>query len=543
MNRSAALDPSEETLIDRLLAEQRSLTVVERFAQKHAHVDYHLHEKFYRELIPLSKPAPGQQYAFQVNLDTCTGCKACVSACHSLNGLEEHETWRDVGLIVGHENGAAYQQTVTSACHHCAEPGCLEGCPVAAYEKEADTGIVRHLDDQCIGCQYCTMKCPYEVPKYSERLGIVRKCDMCHDRLAVGEAPACVQACPHEAIQITLVDIATVRAESTPGSQMLPGAYDSSYTLPTTRYISERPIPASSHSPRSHKVHLEHAHAPLIVMLVLTQMAVGIYVIETLLGLLDFVSFQKSAPYLSAFAFLVLNAGLGAATLHLGRPLGAWRFFLGLRTSWMSREILAFSILAGAASLTAPLAWFFPATPWPLALVGVTALLGLGSVYTSAMIYIDTHRTFWAPLYSHVKFYGATLLLGLAATSALASWIGFFTSAPLSPLAPIAAGGTTILAALLLGLEFIQYRTARRDFDHPIHQTAQTIHRLLPWMFPARSALLAGLIVAALFTIGDVAHFPALWMTVILGLSLLSVALERYTFFAAVIPYRMPGGV
>jgi Fe-S-cluster-containing dehydrogenase component len=41
------------------------------------------------------------------------------------------------------------------------------------------------------------MKCPYDVPKYSERLGIVRKCDLCHDRLVAGEAPACVQACPH----------------------------------------------------------------------------------------------------------------------------------------------------------------------------------------------------------------------------------------------------------------------------------------------------------------------------------------------------------
>ena len=70
----------------------------------------------------------------------------------------------------------------------------MHGCPVGAYEKDALTGIVRHLDDQCIGCRYCMLTCPYEVPQYSVRKGIVRKCDMCADRLAESEAPACVQA-------------------------------------------------------------------------------------------------------------------------------------------------------------------------------------------------------------------------------------------------------------------------------------------------------------------------------------------------------------
>ena len=79
-------------------------------------------------------------------------------------------------------------------------------CPVNAYEKDPVTGIVKHLDDQCFGCQYCTMACPYDVPKYHPGKGIVRKCDMCSSRLAVGEPPACVQACPHQAISIRVVD-------------------------------------------------------------------------------------------------------------------------------------------------------------------------------------------------------------------------------------------------------------------------------------------------------------------------------------------------
>ena len=52
----------------------------------------------YRSLIPLTKPGAGEQYAFEVSLDRCTGCKACVSACHSLNGLDDHEAWLDTAL-------------------------------------------------------------------------------------------------------------------------------------------------------------------------------------------------------------------------------------------------------------------------------------------------------------------------------------------------------------------------------------------------------------------------------------------------------------
>src|SRR5688572_17984666 len=96
-------------LVTQLLNEQQSFTAVERFS------DWHVggngrngHESCatdlaarYRSLLPATPPAPGQQYAFEVDLDRCSGCKACVVACHTLNGLDENETWRDVGLLVG----------------------------------------------------------------------------------------------------------------------------------------------------------------------------------------------------------------------------------------------------------------------------------------------------------------------------------------------------------------------------------------------------------------------------------------------------------
>ncbi|MCH2110033.1 MAG: 4Fe-4S dicluster domain-containing protein, partial [Polyangiaceae bacterium] len=231
-------------VIQELLHHQQDLSAVEQFSQLHdeGFSDSEAQDGIYESLIPLTKPGPGQQYGFAVDLDACTGCKACVVGCNKLNGLDEDEAWRSVGLIHGGSAELPLQQTVTTACHHCLDPACMNGCPVGAYEKSEETGIVKHLDDQCIGCQYCTLTCPYEVPQYNRRLGIVRKCDMCADRLAEGEEPACVQSCPNGAISIKLVDAEEVLAEAQ-GDAFLPGAPSPGITAPTTAYATERNLP------------------------------------------------------------------------------------------------------------------------------------------------------------------------------------------------------------------------------------------------------------------------------------------------------------
>lgn len=519
--------PREINLIDQLISEQQTLTAVERFARRHDEGSVPAQARYYQDLIPLSKPAPGQQYAFAVDLDACTGCKACVSACHSLNGLEEHETWRDVGLLVGERtNGAPYQQTVTTACHHCAEPACLEGCPVMAYEKDADTGIVRHLDDQCIGCQYCTLKCPYGVPKYSERLGIVRKCDMCHERLAVGEAPACVQACPHGAITIRFIDLAEVSAAATPGSEMVPGAFDSSYTKPTTTYTTSKPRPANAHAADAHHLRLEHAHWPLLIMLVLSQASVGLFVVAAL-------SPAAAFPLVAA-AFGLLNAGLFAAVFHLGRPLGAWRFFLGLRTSWMSREILAFSAMATAGAPAVGAAFLFPGTPLALAPIAATAFLGLVAVFTSAMIYIDTHRALWSPAATFGRFYGTTLLLGAAGAAVVFGWIHHDTAFAIALIASMA-----VHTALFAG-ETASFLAASKNPIAPTHFSAMTLQRLAPWLVPARAAFFpASMVLSALALSGFGLGFAALAFVTTAA----AAFLERCEFFVSVRAPHMPGGI
>jgi Fe-S-cluster-containing dehydrogenase component/DMSO reductase anchor subunit len=383
--------PSLRSFLDQLLAEQQRLqTPAARFAASHSSLQAG-HASRVTDLIPLSAPAPGEHYAFEVDLDACSGCKACVAGCHSLNGLDEEEMWRDVGLVLGGDTTHPFQQTITSACHHCEDPACMNGCPVLAYEKDPVTGIVRHLDDQCIGCSYCILKCPYDVPKISKRLGIVRKCDMCQGRLAAGEAPACVQACPTHAIKITKVASAapagSIATEAPP--TFLPVFPDASITRPTTRYVSKRPLPTNLRAADADLLRPQPPHWPLVIMLVLTQASVGSLLAHLI----------SAPPNALRYAAITGVFGIAASVAHLGQPLRAWRVFLGLRRSWLSREAVLFGAYLPAL-LVAALLPLLSVDYGVLKLAApVAGTIGAASVICSMMIYIDTRRRFWrAPL-------------------------------------------------------------------------------------------------------------------------------------------------
>jgi formate dehydrogenase iron-sulfur subunit len=391
------------TPIDEYLAEQADLSAVERFARVHEAETLPSAARYYRQLLPAAPPGPGQQYGFEVDLDACTGCKACVTACHSLNGLDDDESWRSVGLLHGGAVEAPTQQTVTTACHHCVDPACLSGCPVDAYEKDPITGIVSHLDDQCIGCAYCTLTCPYEVPRFNPSRGIVRKCDMCRGRLAEGEAPACVQACPNGAIRIAVVDTAAVVATAA-SSTLVPGAPPSSITAPTTVYRTTRVGADDLRAADHFAVRPGQAHTPLAVMLVLTQLSVGAFVAGLVLP-----GGSSRFDTVTALAFGLL--ALGASVLHLGRPLYCFRAVIGLRHSWLSREIVAF----GAFATTAGLYAVIPSTVFGAS----AAVFGVAGVACSVMIYAVTHRTWWRARIIGPKFVLTATVCGAATVGAV----------------------------------------------------------------------------------------------------------------------------
>eukprot|EP00913_Durusdinium_trenchii_P010914 g10243.t1 len=535
-------------LIRHLLDEQRSLSAVEQFSEHIAHgPEIAEPGSRYTHLMPATPPGGGQQYAFHVDLDRCSGCKACVTACHSLNGLDDSETWRDVGLLVGGTNSNPVMQHVTTACHHCLEPACQTACPVDAYEKDPVTGIVKHLDDQCFGCQYCTLACPYDVPKYHKQKGIVRKCDMCSDRLAVGEAPACVQSCPHEAISIEVVNVEKV-LEDSEAVPFLPGTPEPDITYPTTTFSTRRQFPRNLLPADYYSLRPQHAHWPLIVMLVLTQLSVGAFAAGLLLEFVLDASLAASMRpvHVSSALFFGLLA-LSASVLHLGRPQFAYRAIIGLKHSWLSREILAFGVFAALACAYAL------SSLWGLEIQGVlvygVVASGIVGVLCSVMIYAFTQRAFWSIGHAGVKFLLTSAILGAAATWLTVLILGLWETESLSQQLVGAAGMRLANALICLTAAKLLYEAA--IFRHLLKRRSTALKRTARLMAGelsnatcARFACgLLGGIVMPLFVIGrtsaDVVSSgsdPILPIVVamLFVACLAGELLERFLFFAAV---------
>ncbi len=544
-------------LIALLLKEQQTLTAVDQFAKKYDAQSLPAQSRYYADLIPSAVPQSGEQYAFEVDLDRCSGCKACVSACHSLNGLDENETWRDVGLLIGGSTQEPIYQHVTTACHHCLEPACMEACPVNAYEKDPLTGIVRHLDDQCFGCQYCTLACPYDVPKYQSHKGIVRKCDMCSQRLSDGEAPACVQACPHQAIAIEIVNQERVIADSEI-NQFLPGAPDPQHTFPTTTYKSAKPFPRNTLPADYYSASPQHAHLPLVIMLVLTQLSVGAFLTGSALEY--FLSAETTAVMTRLYATSGLFFGLvalGASTLHLGRPMYAFRGILGLKHSWLSREILAFGAFAGTAMIYAMLTWVsasaFPELKaWqPLAgrFVGIVGAVG---IFCSIMIYVFTKREFWSFESTTVKFSLTAVLLGIASTWLTIFILNFTDNSPesnllISQAGPILSKALIVTSIIKLSFEASIFRYLIRRQNSPLKRSAVLMSGELSSVTLARFAcgILGGILMPAFLLNHQTQPLQNLTLFIIVVIlfiaCLFGELLERYLYFSAVAAPRMPG--
>ncbi|QDT65193.1 DmsC/YnfH family molybdoenzyme membrane anchor subunit [Calycomorphotria hydatis] len=548
--------PSRSELLATLLDQRHDLTAVERFSQFHADATEPALKSHYQSLLPASAPAAGQQYGFEVDLDRCSGCKACVVACHTLNGLDEQETWRDVGLLIGDEPESPVTQHVTTACHHCVDPGCMSGCPTDAYEKDPVTGIVRHLDDQCFGCQYCTLACPYDVPKYHAGKGIVRKCDMCSDRLAEGEAPACVQACPHEAIAIRIVDTATM-TNRVATAEFLPASPAPDYTHPSTVFKTERQRVQDAVAADRYDAAPEHAHWPLVVMLVLTQLSVGGF--SAYLGCL---LSGNEALATGVFALVLTGAslalgltGLTAALFHLGRPLFFFRAIIGWKHSWLSREALVFGAFAGPAKFIVGIVatnyfaaylpefiaeWLPLVNQLLLPLAATTVLAGAVGIFCSGMIYHFVRRPFWRGVMTFGKFYG-TAALGIPAIGVLAAAI-----AGQGSLVPWWVGLALLTSAKLVW-EAAYFRNLNGDHASSSYKSAKLMLTRLKQVTLTRfaSSVVGGVLIPliAIAATGVPHEVQSVFSVVSLSAICLGELSERYLYFSAVVKQKMPGGL
>ncbi len=141
----------------------------------------------------------------------CAGCQTCETSCAEANNLPAPTEAIQAGIV---RNTDEHHRTVVNAfnsekgevylkkqCMHCNEPACTAACLTQAMYKTKE-GAVIWRGDKCMGCRYCMVSCPFDVPKfeYHSANPKIEKCDMCYDRLKEGKLPACVENCPAEAL-------------------------------------------------------------------------------------------------------------------------------------------------------------------------------------------------------------------------------------------------------------------------------------------------------------------------------------------------------
>lgn len=167
------------------------------------------------------------------NQKNCYGCKTCQMSCitNTLPG-NENTFPREVNMF--HTGTEMCGNFLSMACNHCENPACVANCPQGAYVK-CSNGIVKQDHSKCIGCKTCVTACPYHAPKFDEASKTVYKCDMCYDRLARGEKPACVEACP--GANLVVDEVSNLKAQYPDAVSDIAGVLPSSAETQPNIYI------------------------------------------------------------------------------------------------------------------------------------------------------------------------------------------------------------------------------------------------------------------------------------------------------------------
>ncbi|OGP57481.1 MAG: hypothetical protein A2V65_04920 [Deltaproteobacteria bacterium RBG_13_49_15] len=172
------------------------------------------------------------------DITRCIGCRKCEAACNQVNSLPAPERpfddltvldkWRrtraESYTVVNRyaPTGSSSPVFVKNQCNHCLEPACASACFVKAFRK-LPTGAVAYNASLCVGCRYCMIACPFNIPAYEYNNAFtprVMKCTLCQPRLEKGQLPGCVESCPKEALTFghrgELVKIARKRIQKYP---------------------------------------------------------------------------------------------------------------------------------------------------------------------------------------------------------------------------------------------------------------------------------------------------------------------------------------
>ncbi|MFI5143235.1 MAG: 4Fe-4S dicluster domain-containing protein [Thermoanaerobaculales bacterium] len=225
------------------------------------------------------------RWGMVIDLERCTGCGACMAACHQENNLptagrsetvEESRAFHWIKLMP--QRSGAYPNVslrfLPQPCFHCDNPPCVRVCPVQATYLSSE-GIVGQIYGRCIGCRYCMAGCPYSAkvfnwyapnwpgqtkkrtnPDVSLRpKGVVEKCTFCHHRIIKARedariaghglrdgdvTPACAESCPTQAIIFGDLELANSRVSQLAQDPRAFRLHDDLGTRPKVIYLGEK---------------------------------------------------------------------------------------------------------------------------------------------------------------------------------------------------------------------------------------------------------------------------------------------------------------
>ena len=342
---------------------------------------------------------------FSFDLNKCVGCEACVVACQIENHELQGESWRSISTFNSFQHPALPLFHFSLACNHCDDPLCLTGCPTNAFSMDPIHHTIDHNQDRCIGCRYCTWTCPYDAPKYVSAKGTIEKCTLCKERIVDGGKPNCANLCPTGALGFGEIDtkMATNVTGFTdsgiwPGIKIVP-LRKKGRPLSANRLLTEnenllfRNVQFSDERKSTLKTEW-----PLVLFTLLAAFLFAVTAAR-LLG----------APLLDPEIFIALAVGgLIVSTIHLGKPLESWRALLNVRSSWLSREIVAYSLFLCSSGIYLLVS--------PTRTIGVVSMiLGLATLVSIDMVYATVEQRS-AP----VEKSGSVLLTGLLFLAVLA---------------------------------------------------------------------------------------------------------------------------
>jgi Fe-S-cluster-containing dehydrogenase component len=165
------------------------------------------------------KQIPPHAVGILYDATVCIGCKVCQKACKEFNDMPAEfstpeQIWDDpvdlsgktLNIIKVYKNGTGETKDaetngysfIKRHCMHCIDPACVSACPVSALKKDPDNGVVSYDKKACIGCRYCQLACPFNIPKFEfdKPFPQIKKCQLCNHRYKEGKFSACCEFCP-----------------------------------------------------------------------------------------------------------------------------------------------------------------------------------------------------------------------------------------------------------------------------------------------------------------------------------------------------------